>query len=230
MLAVLRIKLPRQAQRVCNFVVKAKPHPPGFLADKAGIKTGVVRNHGGAAAKFQKFRQHLFNHRLIGHHVVADSGQLRNVGRNRPSGIDQLRKGLCPFAVYDFHGADFGDFVPFGAESRGLDIKHDIGLFFAKGGKIADGRIGIVDQIALYPVEYLDFLTAFADGTGRLVCVRKSLCHAVIRNGNRLVSPLGGALDQVAGRGHRVHRAHLGVQMQFHPLFFGVILPFRQRL
>ena len=80
-----------------------------------------------------------------------------------------------------------------------------------------DHRV-IVGEIALHPGQQLDaVLFRRAEGFG------EGLGHAVIRHRDGLMAPFGGPFDEGRGGGYGVHVAHLGVQMQFDPLFFGVI-------
>ena len=82
-----------------------------------------------------------------------------------------------------------------------------------------DAVINVVDVVALAAVENLDVFC-------RMHRVRERLRAAVVGDGNCLVPPAFGALDDVAvgpclrenGR-ERVHGGHVGVQMQLHTLF-----------
>ena len=53
----------------------------------------------------------------------------------------------------------------------------------------------------------------------------KALYHAVIRNGNRLMPPVMGALKDRLYLGHPVHLAHLRVAMKLYPFLRRQILP-----
>ena len=58
-----------------------------------------------------------------------------------------------------------------------------------------------------------------------MVGISKALYHTVIRDGNGGMSPLIGTFHNVLCLGNTVHIAHLGMAVQFHPLFHGSIHP-----
>ena len=81
--------------------------------------------------------------------------------------------------------------------------------------------VQIVDEIALHAVQDFDFpLRGFPR-------VREGLRDAVIRNGNGGMSPADGRLYGRFRIRQGVHVGHFRVQMQFHALFRGDVLPFR---
>ena len=80
--------------------------------------------------------------------------------------------------------------------------------------------LGRIDQVSLNAVDQLD---PRLGGGG--VRFGKSLDHAVVGDGYGRMSPLGRELDQLAHVNGAVQGAHLGVQMEFDPLFFGVVHP-----
>ena len=56
-----------------------------------------------------------------------------------------------------------------------------------------------------------------------MVCIGKTLYHAVIRDGNGPMSPFVGALYNVLGLGDTVHITHLCMTVQLHTLSGGGI-------
>ena len=93
------------------------------FADKTRIERGIVRDHGGIAAKRKKARQHPFNRRGVSHHRVIDSGQLLDAVGNRQFRIHKLREAVHNFSVLHLHRADFNDAVFSRRETGGLNIK-----------------------------------------------------------------------------------------------------------
>ena len=90
----------------------------------------------------------------------------------------------------------------------------------------ADPVIHIVDVIGLAAVEDFDVLLCPRHlGLGSSIHgVREGLKHAVVRNGNGLMSPRRSLFDSCGGVGQRIHGGHGGMQMQLHPLFRGGVL------
>ena len=83
-----------------------------------------------------------------------------------------------------------------------------------------DAVVQIVDEIALHAVEDLDLsLLAGVPGLG------KCLHCAMIRDGDGRVSPRCRLRHHLAHIGDGVHGAHLGMQVQLHPLLRRGILP-----
>ena len=79
--------------------------------------------------------------------------------------------------------------------------------------------IVIPHQIALYAIDDLD-----ACVLGSRHGIRKGLHAAVVSDGDRIPAPLGCGLNQCLGRGHRIHGAHVGMAMQLHSFFGGIVL------
>ena len=81
--------------------------------------------------------------------------------------------------------------------------------------------IDVVDEVSLHAVEDLDLVPGGVPG------VREGLGHAVVRDGDGGVAPPDGLLDHLLRVRQGVHVAHLGVEVQLHPLLRRGILPLR---
>ena len=81
-----------------------------------------------------------------------------------------------------------------------------------------DPVVQIVDEIALDAVKYFYFTLGGMPG------IREGLAHAVVGDGDGGMAPGNGLLDDAGGVGEGVHIAHLGVEMQLHPLLRIVVL------
>ena len=77
----------------------------------------------------------------------------------------------------------------------------------------------LTNQITLYAIDNLD-----ACILGSRHGIWKGLHTAMIRNGNSRPAPFGRSLNQGLGGRNRIHRAHIGMAMQLHPLFLSLVL------
>ena len=77
----------------------------------------------------------------------------------------------------------------------------------------------LTNQIPLYTIDNLDTCIL-----GSRHGIWKGLNTAMIRNGNSRPAPFGRSLNQGLGGRNRIHGAHIGMAMQFHPLFLSLVL------
>ena len=143
--------------------------------------------------------------------------------------IDKRIKFFQDLAAAQPHGADLGDAFRRRAESRCFEVKNDI---FPVNGTVRrplDNRHTVVDIIGFHAVQNFDILALFAQLFHRFQRIGKRLCHAVVGDGDRLVSPCSGARNQVGGLRNAVHHGHLRVQMQLNALFGRIVLPLEFR-
>ena len=77
----------------------------------------------------------------------------------------------------------------------------------------------LTNQITLYTIDNLDTCIL-----GSRHGIREGLHTAMIRNGNSRPAPFGRSLNQGLGGRNRIHRAHIGMTMQLHPLFLSLVL------
>ena len=213
------VDIARQRNGVKVGAVKLYPLLLGDIADKTGIKPGVVRHEQIVAHKGKKLGQHLSHRRRVLHHVVGYGRKLGDLLGDVTFGIDKCRISVNDLAVSDLYGADLGYLAGNDRKTGGFDIKdHDLvgkcAVPFAEQRTCA-----VVDKIRLKPV--YDLHLRLFGGDHRF---GKALNVCVVGNGDRLVSPALCGIHRVGGRYQRIHRRHIRVQMQLDALFLGGVL------
>ena len=74
--------------------------------EEADIERGVVRHDDGAARELQEARQDLRQRGRAGDKPIVDTGQVRDVGRDGPLGVDQGLERPDALEAVEPHGAD----------------------------------------------------------------------------------------------------------------------------
>ena len=122
-------------------------------------------------------------------------------------------KAIDNHAVFELNRADFDDLALLRLEPRRLQVEHDVGLLHIDQFRFAQ-------QITFHTEDRLDsrFLCGFCSR-------RKRLHHAVIGDGERLVTKAFCGLKRSANLRDSVLRGHARVQMQFHTLELAFVLP-----
>ena len=176
-------------------------------------------------AELRQLRHYLADLRRTLHHVVGDVVHLDGIGRNAHTGIDHGVELVDDLVIHaDLDRRNFDDAVLGGVQAGGFNVEHDVFAVGALIVRFGDDHAVIVDQIPLHAGDELDVLAAlfkFFDGIEGL---RVGLHHAVVGDGDGLVSPFRSALDECGRRGHRVHGGHLRVQVQLHALDLLLVL------
>ena len=225
-------------------IIRGKSLPCSIFPDKAHIKGSIVRHHHRSFTKSKKLRQHLLNLRRFHHHGVIYACKLFNFKGNRHLGIDKSGISVQNLSVPHLYRPNFNDTVMNRRKTRGFYVKYHIGLIQILPFVSGHNLLQIVHDIRFHAVDYLKeillvrffpLLLSFClfflpQVLPDMICIRKSLYHAVIRNGNRRMPPLVGALDNVLCLRNPVHIAHLGVTVQFHSLFHGSIHPAHSKI
>ena len=180
----------------------------------------VMRDERPVSGEFQEHLHRLFLKRRVGDIAVADAGELGDVGRDVPLGVDEGVELRLYLAAGEDDRTDLGHAVVHCVESRRLDIEGDKlrverELALADDGVVA---VHIVDKVGFHAVDDLDAVLF----TG-LPHIRKRLRDAVIRHGDGGHAPVRGALYDLCGVGQRVKCREAGVQMQLHAFFLGVV-------
>ena len=205
-------------QRVDHRHVDFNAQPVTFLRQEGIIEFRVVRRERRPADEFQQLRNFDLRRARVSHHRVGDVRQLGNLLRNRLHRIDEPAVFLHHLSVADAHRADLHNAAFARVEPRGFKVHHDDIIRQRPVVAVLD-HDGHIRQIALHARNELD-LVLFRRAEG----LRERLHHAMIRDGDGRVSPLRRALNQVAGRGNRVHLAHVGVHVQLDALALGRVL------
>ncbi|CDC69074.1 unknown [Oscillibacter sp. CAG:155] len=171
--------------------------------------------------ELQKVRQRLLELRRVLEHVVGDAGEADDLRRQAAVGVDKGLEPLADLSIAQHNGADLRDSLPVHLEAGGLDVKaHELPV--QRAVQIAVDHhpvVDVVDEVPLHTVEELDLVPGGVPG------VREGLGHAVVRDGDGRVAPADGGLHRLLGIRQGVHVAHLGVQVQLHPLLLCGVLP-----
>ena len=115
---------------------------------------------------------------------------------------------------------------PFRCGPQGGDLKQVVQPK-GRGRCDSQGDIGfrplhqpaIRQQIPLHPQDGLDLLAALGELVRRGHRVREGVDHPVVRDGDGPMAPTGRSGHGFLHVGEAVHGAHLGMQVQLHPLF-----------
>ena len=144
----------------------------------------------------------------------------------------RVYKGLEPVnltAVFHQHRADFDNLIATGRKAGGFQVEGNI-----RRGKIH--ILGAMDNDSVIHIIYIVAFTAIKDLDGfirtgdlgrtfpvfdRMQRIRKGLAAAMVRDGDRLMSPGSRLLNGILGFGKRIHIGHDGMQVQLHPFFSG---------
>ena len=122
-------------------------------------------------------------------------------------------------SVLDLHRADLGHAAVLDRQARGLDIEYHRFPVHVAGALAVEGGGGVVDEVGLHAPDDL-----LADLLGGEHGVLVGLDVAVVGDGDGLMPPLVGLLDQVRGGDDGVHGGHLGMDVELHPLLLGLVL------
>ena len=216
----LRQQVLRQGQGVHKGGLKLNAVPLAPRPDESNVKLCVV---GGQRPSGCKVQEGLDGLRLAGgphQHLVGDPGELDDVGGQFPLGVYEGLEPLLDLPVVQNHGANLGDDVGLLTQAGGLQVEADDGLVQILVLLPPDGEtlVHIVDVVGLGAQKDLALALAGAPSVG------KGLGHPVVGDGNGGVPPLDGPLHRILGVGEGIHQGHLGVEVELHPLFRGVVL------
>ena len=224
-LVELRHQLLGKGQRVGGGQLVFITQPLALSPDETGVKFGVMSHDHTVTHKFQELGQNLFDFRCSDQHFVVDAGQINDLLAQLPLRIHQSLEPLQLLALLHNDGTDLDDPVFSGIQAGGFQIESH--KFLIKGHIPAAGydlsAIHIIDVVALASVEHLNWLVGPGDlcGTLAFYCVhgiREGMDTAVVRNGNRPMSPGRSLLDGCFGIRQSIHITHGGMQMQLYPL------------
>ena len=179
-------------------------------AQEGDVEFRVVgHQHGVRPAEALERFQRLALLELAADHLVRDAGEGRDVRRDGALRIDEPVLLLHHLAAAHADRADLRDAILHGAEARCLNIEHDK---LAVEGPLRlplDGRHHVVAEIGLHAVDDLEVAALFMDGFHGVHGIREGLGHAVIGDGDGLVAPGGGALDEIRRAGDAIHARHI---------------------
>ena len=217
----LRQQVLRQYQAVDVRRLEFQPHLPAPGADKADVELRVVRRQHPPVHELQKGRQRLLQGRRIRQHGVGDARQPDDLRRQPPAGVHEGLERLGDLSVLQHHRADLRDGLPRHLQARRLNVEaHDLVVkVLILRAVYGDPVVQIVDVVPLHAVQYLDLPLGCVPRLG------ERLHRAMVGNGDGRVSPCRRLLHHLAHVRQGVHAAHLGMQMQLHPLLRRVVLP-----
>ena len=208
---------PGHGYRIYRCKVRYPIHISAVLLYEPDIKSGVVRHEGRIPDKFQELRQCRLNRGRIHDHLVRDTRKLCDAERNRHLRIDKSAELICNPASLYLHCSDFDNLIFDRTESCRLKVKYDeriikrLSLFIHRDiGKV-------VHEISFHPVYDLKRVL-FVQRLNIMVGVRECLHHAVVRDGDRFMSPVMRPFYEILHFRHSIHIAHLGMAVKLHPL------------
>ena len=210
----------RERQGVQEHGVEAQIMPQRRRGHKAHIEVCIVGDDRPIPDKGDELLHRLLLGWGTRHVAVADTGQLRDVGRDMPLGVDEGIEGLKDIPAGEADRADLGHAVVLRIKARGLDIEsHELSIQrqfrLADDGAVA---VHIIEEVDLAAVDDLH-----AGLLAGLPHIRESLQHAVIGHGNGGHAPVGGALHDRLGLGKCIHRGKAGMHMQLDTLLRRVV-------
>ena len=215
-----------QGQGVQVGVLELIPASHRRGADEARVKVGVVGNEqyfparvGAFAHEIEEGLERLCLGGSVLHHIVGDARELHDLLGNGHLGVDEGVEGIQDLSILDLHRADLGHAAVLHRESRGLNIEDHRFPVHVSGAVAVEGGGGVVDEVGLHAPDDL-----LADLLGGEHGVLVGLDVAVVGDGDGLMPPLVGLLDQIRGGDDGVHGGHLGMDVQLHPLLLGLVL------
>ena len=170
--------------------------------------------HDASLAKLHKFRKDLTDHRRIQHHIVIDTGQFLYPERNGSLGVYKGTEPISNFPFNYFYCTDLNDPVLFRGKSRCLKVKHHKLLLDVLSLGVCCNLFQIIYKIRFHPIDY--FKTSIT--RHGMVCIRKGLHCSVVFNGDGLMAPTHGTLDDVLHIRNAIHITHFRMAMELHPL------------
>ncbi len=219
-LVQLRQQVLRQDQAVDVRGVEVQAGLAAAGADEADVELRVMGRQGAAMDEVQEGGQRVLQRGRARQHGIGDAGEADVLRRKTALGIDKGLETVGDLAVFQHHRADLGDGLVGHVQTGGLDVEADdlVGEGLILRAVDGDAVVQVVDEVALHTVEELDLILGGIPGLG------KRLHRAVVGDGDGRVSPRCRLLDHAAHIGEGVHGAHLGVEVELHALFRGVVL------
>ena len=217
---------PGQGQGVQVGVLEFHPLSDRGGADEARVKVGVVGDEehfpacvGALAHEVKEGLESLCLGGSVLHHIVGDARELDDLLGNGHLGVDEGVEGIQDLSVSDLHRTDFRDAAVLYRQTRGLDIEDHCFPVHVAGAFAVEGGGGVVDEVGLHAPD--DLLADLLCGEHGVLI---GLDVAVVGDGDGLVPPLVGLLDQIRGGNDGIHGGHLGMDVQLHTLLLGLVL------
>ena len=182
-------------------------------------------HQGPPAREVQKHLQRLGLAGGVGHHLVGDAGEGGDLFGDGLARFDEGVELLHHFAVFHQNRADLGEVLHPGVQTGGLGVK-DAELPIQ--GHILDAvdtGDHVVHKIGLAAIDQLEVGILLVDVIGGQHGLWVTLTDAVVGDGDGRVTHAVGQADNPARVAEAVHAGELGVQVELHPLFGGVVLP-----
>ena len=185
-------------------------------------RVGVVGHEDAAIHEFEEGFQRLGLAGGVGHHLIGDAGQLRDLGRDGLSGLDEGIELLHHLAVPHDDCADLGQVLHARVEARRLGVEDAELAVQRLIPDAVDAGDHVIDEVGLTAVDEFEVRVGLVDGVRCQHGLGVALTDAVIGDGDGRVAHPVGQLDDAAGVAEGVHAGQLGMQMQ---LDGGVVLP-----
>ena len=182
-------------------------------ANKSHIKACVVCNQRPVAAELQKPGQLHVDGIGIPHHILPNPGQFGNARRNGLCGLYITVESIADFASCHNTGSDFDDLAVCSRETGGFGVKHHDFIGQQRITAAFDGiaLLQIVDAVGFDAVQHFDIGTAFFQTGLRFHDFREGLHHAVIGDGQCLMSHRCSQFEGFARVAQGIHAGHIGM-------------------
>ena len=171
------------------------------------------------AAEFEKGANGACVVGLTRHHIVRNSGKLRDLFGDRLTGVGHHIEFFQNLAAAHLYGAYFGYGAVLNGKTCGLNIENYKLVVKIGVGAAENGALRVVNKIRLNAVYDLEILKLFGGKHGG----GKALGVSVVGDGNGFLPPCGGTADDILGLRDSVHRRKVCVQVQLHTLYGRVV-------
>ena len=122
----LRVKTVGKRKRVEDRARERRaPRPLGLVVEKSHVETVVVGYENGIAHEFPEFVHDLFDAARVGDHVVVDTGQRLNGGRDRFIGANECLEVVGDHAGSNEDRANLDDATAARTAAGGFNVNGD---------------------------------------------------------------------------------------------------------
>ena len=139
--------------------------------------------------KFQELWKYILNRIRFQYHFIRNTGQIRDLKRDRTLRIDKRTEPVHDLSVYNFHCPYLNDLIPDGTKTGRLNVEHNIRVIQRLRSCMNRDLGQVIYYIAFHPVKYLKRIV-LVQCLNIVVGIRECLCYPVIRDRNSRVSPV----------------------------------------
>ena len=174
--------------------------------------------------KIKKCRKCLLNLWSLQYHVICNVRELLNLKRDWDLRIDKRTESIHDRPVRDFNRPDLYDPVFRRAESGCLNIKYNKRVIQCLSLFVDSDLCQVVYKICFHPIYDLKWIL-LVKSFHIMIGIREGLHYAMVRNGDRLMSPVMCPRHKRLRLRYSVHITHFRVAVKLHTLLWAGILP-----